>query len=88
MNCPYLGASPDGLVKCACCGPGLVEIKCPWCAKDATSLEDVAEHFLQRGLAGLELSKEHPYYMQCQLQMQNLTVILLCGMKQVSTLSG
>ena len=27
---PYLGASPDGLVYCLCCGPGLVEIKCPY----------------------------------------------------------
>ena len=25
---PHLAASPDGLVTCTCCEPGLVEIKC------------------------------------------------------------
>lgn len=70
---PYLGASPDGLVECSCCGRGVMEIKCPWCAKDAASLDDVAEHRknfpLQKHSTGLKLSEEHPYYMQCQLQM-------------------
>ena len=31
---PHLGASPDGFVECSCCGKGLVEIKCPFTAKD------------------------------------------------------
>ena len=26
---PYLGASPDGIVNCSCCGVGCLEIKCP-----------------------------------------------------------
>ena len=25
---PYLGASPDGIVNCLCCGVGCLEIKC------------------------------------------------------------
>ena len=25
----YLGASPDGLIDCPCCGEGVLEIKCP-----------------------------------------------------------
>ena len=25
----YIGASPDGLVTCKCCGSGILEIKCP-----------------------------------------------------------
>jgi len=28
-NYPQLGASPDGIVECSCCGSGLVEVKCP-----------------------------------------------------------
>ena len=27
---PFIGASPDGLVECKCCGEGLLEIKCLW----------------------------------------------------------
>ena len=27
---PFLGASPDALIKCSCCGQGIVEIKCPY----------------------------------------------------------
>ena len=26
---PYIGASPDGVVSCMCCGDGLLKIKCP-----------------------------------------------------------
>ena len=29
-NWPFLGASPDGLVQCTCCGHGTLEIKCPY----------------------------------------------------------
>ena len=31
---PFLRASPDGMVKCSCCGKGVLEIKCPFCHKD------------------------------------------------------
>ena len=31
---PYIGATPDGTVTCTCCGKGLLEVKCPHCAKD------------------------------------------------------
>ena len=72
---PYLGASPDALVECKCCGSGVLEVKCPWCAKDLQSLKDAAEgqrnfclHVLPDG-SRLQLSKDHPYYLQCQLQM-------------------
>ena len=27
---PHLGASPDGIITCDCCGKGLIEIKCPF----------------------------------------------------------
>ena len=30
----YLGASPDLVVSCSCCGEGLAEIKCPFTNKD------------------------------------------------------
>ena len=27
---PHLGATPDGVVECECCGSGVCEIKCPY----------------------------------------------------------
>ncbi|CAH3153293.1 unnamed protein product [Porites lobata] len=36
-NWPVLGASPDGLVFCECCGKGLFEIKCPYMCKEMPS---------------------------------------------------
>ena len=31
---PFMGASPDGLICCTCCGHGVLEIKCPFSCKD------------------------------------------------------
>ena len=31
---PFLGASPDGIANCDCCGEICIEIKCPYCKKD------------------------------------------------------
>lgn len=33
---PYLGATPDGVTSCMCCDMGILEVKCPFCTKDAT----------------------------------------------------
>ena len=33
---PFLGASPDAFVECKCCGPGVVEVKCPLCTKSSS----------------------------------------------------
>ncbi len=26
----YIGASPDGIINCTCCGTGVLEVKCPY----------------------------------------------------------
>ena len=39
---PYLGVSPDAVVESKCCGKGVVEVKCPLCARE-DSLLKVAE---------------------------------------------
>ncbi|XP_038128927.1 uncharacterized protein LOC119775105 [Cyprinodon tularosa] len=36
---PQVGASPDAIVLCTCCGKGCVEIKCPFKYRDNTILE-------------------------------------------------
>ena len=33
---PFLGASPDAIVKCNCCGLGVVEVKGPLCAQESS----------------------------------------------------
>ena len=38
---PYLGASPDGIINYKCCGMGTLEVKCPYCYKDALPENDV-----------------------------------------------
>ena len=71
---PFLGASPNGLVECTCCGHGVLEVKCPFRAKKAHSLKQVAEEqkdFCLQLLPSktLKLSRNHPHYLQCQLQI-------------------
>ena len=72
---PFMGATPDGIVHCSCCGTGTLEIKCPYSCRER-SFEDVAnEHNLTFCLyqdedGSLYLKKEHAYYYQIQMQMQ------------------
>ena len=62
----YIGATPDGLINCTCCGMGVLEIKCPFCAREANTLSDVADQrkqfCLQNMPSGLKLSHSHQYY--------------------------
>ena len=74
QSLPFIGASPDGLLECKCCGKGVLEVKCPWIAKDEKSLESVAENrkefCLQKNSSGsLQLRRDHPYFLQCQVQL-------------------
>ena len=68
------GASPDSFIKCKCCGAGVhvLEVKCPFIAKDSsiTACVEKSTFCLQRNSDGsLSLKLEHPYYYQCQLQL-------------------
>ena len=67
---PHLGASPDGLISCSCCGNGLLEIKCPYSKRnlDPTQIVD-SSFYLNPTESGLKLSKAHDYYHQVQGQM-------------------
>uniref|UniRef100_A0AAY5KB43 YqaJ viral recombinase domain-containing protein n=1 Tax=Esox lucius TaxID=8010 RepID=A0AAY5KB43_ESOLU len=64
---PHLGASPDGLVSCSCCGRGTLEIKCPYKYRDGlTGCRNDSQFCLDKSL---RLKKGHPYYHQVQLHM-------------------
>ncbi|XP_044169839.1 uncharacterized protein LOC114950648 [Acropora millepora] len=69
---PYLGASPDGLVSCECCGAGGYEIKCPFCHKDdeiSMSAQDKNFCLEVTAMGAHQLKRSHQYYYQVQLQL-------------------
>ncbi len=75
---PYLGASPDGLVICSCCGPGLLEIKCPYSKRDVDpTLVVDSKFYLKQTSTGTKLCPQHDYYMQVQGQLYVTTVIVI-----------
>ena len=70
----FVGASPDGVVTCTCCGTGVLEIKCPYSCRNK-GLQELSEEksrfFLCVTEAGnLELKDNHQYFYQIQLQMK------------------
>lgn len=65
----YIGASPDGLVDCACCGEGLLEIKCPFSIADSAPNQSNLKYLKTNKKGQVSLSKNHPYYSQVQYQM-------------------
>ena len=68
---PHLGASPNGLVSCFCCGYGLLETKCPYSKRhlDPTKIVD-ASFYLKPTSTGLRLS--HSYMPTRILQFRML----------------
>ena len=71
---PHLGASPDGIVTCDCCGKGVLEIKCPYSCRGKAFSEaaDQDKDFCLRKHADghLQLIKSHVYYYQVQAQLK------------------
>ncbi|XP_063444855.1 uncharacterized protein LOC134725172 [Mytilus trossulus] len=68
---PHLGASPDAIVNCKCCGKGIVEIKCPYTFKNLT-LDEISEkkyHLTKTSDGVIELKKTSNWYIQIQSQM-------------------
>ena len=77
---PYLGASPDGYVECLCCGPGVIEVKCPFSCRDKSLLEATGDSAfcLETAPDGNYILKlMHSYHYQVQLQMK-LCHVLYC----------
>ncbi|XP_067654064.1 uncharacterized protein [Haliotis asinina] len=64
---PHLGATPDGIVDCGCCGRGSLEIKCPFCAKD--DFVDNRIVYLEEVNGSLQLKRDSQYYYQVQTQL-------------------
>ena len=69
---PFIGASPDGIVDCYCCGKGVLEIKYPYSHRHE-SIEAAASNdpnfCLKKDEDLLYLDHKHAYYYQVQTQM-------------------
>ena len=72
LDFPYLGASPDGIVNCSCCGVGCLETKYPSKYRD-NPIEDMifgSSGYLEFGSGGaVEIIKTHAYFYQIQTQL-------------------
>ena len=82
QNWPFLGASPDGLVFCECCGKGLCEAKCPYKCKDAMLVAAAVDSIfcLKYDDNGVDLCLDtvHAYYYQLQWQLFVSGVLRFC----------
>ncbi|XP_062588918.1 uncharacterized protein LOC134250551 isoform X2 [Saccostrea cucullata] len=68
---PYLAASPDGKV-CFKGETGVLEVKCPFTARDMTiseAVQQIPKFCLQENDGKFELQKNHDYFFQIQGQM-------------------
>ncbi|XP_068743560.1 uncharacterized protein [Montipora capricornis] len=72
---PFLGATPDGLVFCECCGKGICEIKCPYKYKDSMLVSAAkandSSFCLKYNEEEMSLSVDtcHAYYYQVQCKL-------------------
>ena len=76
---PHLGASPDGLLSCSCCGKGVLEIKCPFSVRNSTPCNAT---YLEPAESGDKLKRSHNYLYQVQgqLALKEGIVTLLYGL--------
>ncbi|XP_070175403.1 uncharacterized protein [Littorina saxatilis] len=65
---PHLGASPDGIASCGCCGKGVLEIKCPYKHRLVPLSSALADREFCLDTAR-RLKKNHAYYAQIQMEM-------------------
>ena len=64
----YLGASPDLLIECSCCGKGVLEIKCPLSVANERPLPSNLSYLCDND-EKVTLKRNHQYFAQIQGQM-------------------
>ena len=70
QNKSFIGASPDAVVSCSCCGKGVLEIKCPYSIANQIPSETNLTYLRKTAVDGkVKLVISHPYYSQVQTQM-------------------
>ncbi|XP_014664454.1 PREDICTED: uncharacterized protein LOC106806842 [Priapulus caudatus] len=71
VQCPYVAASPDGIVSCNQCGRGLLEVKNPYTHRHLP-IKDLAcqkGSYLSNENGLTQLKRSHGYYAQVQMQL-------------------
>ena len=67
---PFIGASPDGIISCKCCGAGVLEVKCPFHVRDGLPEGDDSGNFCMVNTdSGWSLKRDHSYFYQVQTQL-------------------
>ncbi len=67
---PFIGGSPDRIVRCDCCGSFCLEVKCPYSIRYTSPVdENVRLPYLRLESNGVKLNHNHKYFTQCQVQM-------------------
>ena len=70
---PFIGASPDGVVECECCGEGCIEIKCPYSHAEKSASEaaclDLKNFEVVEGVPHLKQNESSAYFCQIQCQL-------------------
>jgi (S)-2-hydroxy-acid oxidase len=61
---PYVGASPDAVTQCTCCGRGIFETKCPYSLRDGDRIQSLP--YMRDG----KLKRNHDYFYQLQAEMK------------------
>ena len=64
---PHLGSSPGGIITCACCCRGVLEVKCPYKYREGLKGSTEDNQFCLD--QSHQLKPSHPYYHQIQLHM-------------------
>ena len=72
---PYLGASPDGLVTCTCCGDELPEIKMPYSVLHMAPTNVSYLRTSMNAENGLSHSNEHYYQTQGQIGITDQLIV-------------
>jgi putative phage-type endonuclease len=64
---PFIGASPDGVFSCDCCGKATVEVKCPFNLRNEGL--DKCDYLVTDDSGDKCLKTNHQYYYQIQTQL-------------------
>ena len=79
---PYVGGSPDRVIRCSCCPPACLEIKCPFSINHTTPQDpNISLPYIKKNLNDkFVINKKHRYYTQCQVQMGTAKMNNCCFM--------